>query len=56
MSSLLKTASWVIVNKATGVAVLETFQESITLKLNTEKYEAIPVLNYLQNFNRSLKG
>lgn len=56
MSSLLRTASWVIVNKETGVAVFETYQESVTLKLNTAKYEAIPVLNYLQQLNRSLKG
>ena len=56
MSSLLKTASWVIVNKETRAAIFETFQEAITLKLNTEKYKAVPVLQYLQQLNASLKG
>jgi hypothetical protein len=56
MSSLNRTASWVIVNRATGAALFETFQESVTLKLNTVKYQAMPVLQYLQQFNRSIKA
>jgi hypothetical protein len=55
MSSLNRTASWVIVNRVTGAVLFETFQESITLKLNTGKYQAMPVLQYLQQFNRSIK-
>ena len=56
MTSLTRTSSWVIVNRATGAALFETFQESITLKLNTAKYQAVPVLQYLQQFNRSIKA
>ena len=56
MSSLLRTASWVIVNKETGVAVFETYQESVTLKVNTDKYVVFPVLQYLQNLNSTFKG
>ena len=56
MSSLITTASWVIVDKATNHAVFETFDESILSKLNTEKYQAIPILAYLQSLNKQLKG
>lgn len=56
MNSLTRTSSWIIVNRATGAVLFETFQESITLKLNTAKYQAVPVLQYLQQFNRSIKA
>ena len=49
--SLARPASWVIVNKHTNKAVFETYQESTIHKLNTSKYKAIPILNYLQSLN-----
>lgn len=52
MSSLLRTASWVIVNKTTNEAILETFSESIAGKINAEKYQAVPILEYLQKLNK----
>lgn len=52
-NSLARTASWVIRERATGTVLFETYQESITLKLNTAKYEAVPILEYLQSLNRS---
>lgn len=56
MSSLLRTASWVIVDKITNKAIFETFNESILGKINVEKYQAVPVLEYLQNLNKQIKG
>ena len=50
----MKTASWVIVEKSTGKAVLETFNELLANKVNVKKYKAVPILEYLQNFNKEL--
>lgn len=50
----MKTASWVIVNKQTGAPLFETFQASIIPKINTARYEAVPILTYLQQLNRSV--
>jgi hypothetical protein len=48
----MKTASWVIINKQTGAALFETFQASIIPKINTARYEAVPILTYLQQLNQ----
>jgi hypothetical protein len=42
-----KPASWVIVNKETGEAVMETFEKSNVEALNTKKYKAVPIAEYL---------
>jgi hypothetical protein len=51
----MKTASWIIINKATRQAVFETFNENTAKAVNTRLYEAVPALQYLQQLNRSLK-
>lgn len=51
MSSLLKTASWVIVNKITRQGIFETFNENTAKAINTRLYEAMPILAYLQSLN-----
>jgi len=48
----MRTASWIIIEKATGKAVLETFNPKVMEAINTEKYEAIPVLQYLASLNQ----
>jgi hypothetical protein len=50
--SLTRTASWVIVNKETGTAIMETFNKSTADAVNTVKYKAVPILEYLQGLNR----
>lgn len=45
------TASWIIRNKATREIVAETFSKRAVEALNTHKYEAIPVLEYLVSLN-----
>jgi hypothetical protein len=52
----MKTASWIIVNKATRVAVFETFNENTAKAVNTRLYEAVPILEYLQQLNRAIKA
>jgi len=39
--------SWVIVNKQTGESVFETWQKSVTQKVNTEKYKVVPIKEWL---------
>lgn len=45
-------ASWVIKNKATGEVVMETFDQAKVDALNTEKYVAVPIKEYLASLNR----
>ena len=50
-NSLSRTASWVIREKATGNVLFETYSASLVGALNTVKYEAVPILAYLQSLN-----
>ncbi|AGR48009.1 hypothetical protein PHIM7_289 [Sinorhizobium phage phiM7] len=45
-------ASWVLRNKETKEVICETFDHYKVKRLNTEKYEAVPILEYLQSLNR----
>jgi hypothetical protein len=48
----MKTASWVIINKVTGFAIFETFNENTAKAVNTRLYKAVPILEYLQSLNK----
>jgi len=48
----MKTASWVIINIATGITVFETYNENTAKAVNTKLYRAIPILEYLQSLNK----
>jgi hypothetical protein len=50
--SLGKTASWVIRDKETGEVVMETFDPKKVAALNTDKYEAVPIQEYLGSLNK----
>ena len=52
----MKTASWVIVNNETGQSVFETFDPAKVAALNTEKYKAVPILEWLQHLNKIHKS
>lgn len=47
----MKTASWIIREKATGRVLFETFDKKKVDALNTAKYEAVPILEYLASLN-----
>ena len=47
----MKTASWVIREKSTGRVICETFDKRKVDALNTAKYEAVPILEYLVSIN-----
>ena len=44
--------SWILRNKATKEVIAETFDPKKVKYLNTDKYEAVPILEYLQSLNR----
>lgn len=52
----MKTASWVILDKETRKGIYETFNEEMVNRLNRELYDAVPVLEYLQDLNRRIKA
>ena len=45
------TASWVVRDKSTGNVVLETAQKGVAEKINTEKYEAVPIGQHLASLS-----
>ena len=52
--SLNRTASWVVIDRATGVALFETFTP-VTLSITGATYlEAVPILEYLQRLNSEI--
>lgn len=51
-SSLTRTASWVIKEKGTGRIITETFDRRKVDRLNTDKYEAVPIGEHLASLNR----
>lgn len=46
--------SWIVKRKSDGAVLFETFSEKIVKALNREKYEAMPILDYLQDLNRQI--
>ena len=52
---MLTNDAIVIINKETGKAVAELRNPALVDKLNTDKYKAIPILEYLQSINKEHK-
>lgn len=50
----MKTSSWVIRIKATKEVLFETFNPKIPKALNTERYEAVPISEYLVSLNNPI--
>jgi hypothetical protein len=48
--------SWVIVDRTTGQAVLETFNEAVARAVNQTRYEVLTALQWLGRINNALKG
>ncbi len=48
----MKAASWVLREKATGRVIAETFSPKVVAALNTEKYEAVAIHDYLVSLNK----
>lgn len=46
-----KSSSWIIRDKRTNTVICETFNPKVVEHLNVEKYEAIPIIEYLGSIN-----
>lgn len=44
--------SWIIVDRATGEAVLETWSRDVAARVNVDRYEVRTALVHLQRLNR----
>lgn len=43
--------SWIVVDRDTGEAVLETWSRAVAAKIRTDRYEVRTALGHLQRFN-----
>lgn len=48
--------SWMIVNKATGVAVMETFIPELAAAVDQSKYDVIDAHTYLCALNKKIRA
>ncbi|WP_313196218.1 hypothetical protein [Shinella zoogloeoides] len=44
-------ASWVIVDRATGQPVLETFDFELCQFVNIQRFQVVPIMAWLQHLN-----
>ena len=44
-------ASWVVIDKTTGAAVLETFSASTAEAIRRDRFDVVPILDHLQALN-----
>jgi hypothetical protein len=51
----MATASWVLREKGTGRVIAETYDPTKVARLNTVRYEAVPILDYLVGLNAAIK-
>ncbi len=51
----MKTASWVVRLRADKSVIFETFNPRTVAALNADKYEAVPILEYLEGINREIR-
>lgn len=52
---MIRAHSWIIVNRSTGEAILETFSEKVTKAINTKKYQVMTAYDYLCQLNKRIK-
>jgi hypothetical protein len=52
----MNSASWVICDRATGAVLFETFDRATAMKIDQEKFEAVPVREHLHRLNMKIKA
>lgn len=50
-----RATSWIIRERATGRVLCEVFNRCTLDKLNCERYEAVPIYDYLTGLNRAIQ-
>ncbi len=48
--------SWIVVDKETGKAVMETFSETTAAAIRRDKFEVLTAYEYLCKLNAKIKG
>jgi hypothetical protein len=48
---MIRSNSWIVVNRKTGEAILETWSEKVTKAINTKKYQVLTAYDYLCGIN-----
>lgn len=48
------SGSWIVVERTTGIPVLETYNKTIAMAVNQERYEVLTAYQYLTKFNQFL--
>jgi hypothetical protein len=48
-------ASWVIVSKATGKAICETYSQRFAAAINRDKYDVVPAGEWLGKLNKAVR-
>ena len=51
----MKSGSWIVVRKADGEAVFETFSQKMADAIRRDRYDVVPAYDYLVALNRSIK-
>ena len=54
--AVMKPASWIIRNREAGRVLFETYEPEYVRCLNTAKYEAVPILKYLQEISARIRA
>jgi hypothetical protein len=49
-------SSWILRRRSTGEAIAETFLAHVAAAINTDKYEAAPIDDYLGELNRKARA
>lgn len=47
--------SWIIVDRATGKPVMETYRAAVAAAVSQANYEVLTALQWLQRFNRAAR-
>jgi hypothetical protein len=51
-----RAASFVIRNRGTGLVLFETYNAALVVALDHSRYEAVPILDYLYEYNRIIRN
>ena len=53
---MIRANSWIVIDRKTGEAILETWSEKVTQAINTKKYQVMTAYDYLCQLNANIKA
>jgi hypothetical protein len=51
----MRSGSWVVIRKATGEVLFETFSQAVADAVNRERYDVVPIYDYLVALNKAIR-